>query len=126
MNGAYKCIKCNIESPYFKWVYLLVFQIADFTRSQWVTAFSETAESLIGKSANDLEIIKRENYDEYLEILNNLNLKSYIFKLRSNFETYIDDTHLKTSVLSFSPVKPILYIEKLLKDIKSVGRLLHS
>lgn len=124
LNGRYKCDRCVTEHNTFRWAYLLVFQIADFTGSQWVTAFSETAKSLFGMDACTLDRIKRENGDEYLNILNNLNLKSYIFKLRSNFETYNDDTRLKTSVLSYSSVEPILHTKKILNDIKSMSRLL--
>lgn len=124
LNGKYKCDRCATEYNTFRWAYLLVFQIADFTGSHWVTAFSETAKSLFGMDACRLDQIKRENGDEYLNILNNLNLKSYIFKLRSHFEMYKDDTRLKTSVLSYSSVEPILHTKKLLNDIKNMSRLL--
>lgn len=126
LNGKYKCDRCLIEHSTFRWAYLLVFQIADFTGSQWVTTFGETAESLFDMDACTLDQIRGENYDRYLDILNNLNLKSYIFKLRSNFETYNDDTRLKTSVLSYSSVNSILYTTKLLNDIKSMSRLLYN
>lgn len=124
-NGQYRCRKCSNDFYSYIWMYLLSFQIADFTGCHWVTAFREAAEGLLGMSADELHKIKTEDEEKYLDILNDLNLKSYIFNLRSHHEIFNDNTQLKTSVTSFSPVEPGLYSRKLLNDASKMSRLLY-
>uniref|UniRef100_A0A671U190 Replication protein A subunit n=1 Tax=Sparus aurata TaxID=8175 RepID=A0A671U190_SPAAU len=53
-NGLYRCEKCNREYPNFKYRLLLSANLADFGDNQWVTFFQETAEVLLGQSAETL------------------------------------------------------------------------
>lgn len=125
-DNLFKCCKCNINLNTFKWVLLLQIQLADFTGSQWAMVFKEIAESLLGFDSDQLQRLKVEDEDKFYDVLNELNLKTFVFKMRSNFETYNEKTHLKSSILSFSPVVPKFYTEKLITDIKKMSRMLND
>lgn len=82
-NGLFRCEKCARETPNYKWRlllsvsyilppifatdnirslldYLCLFQvkIADMSGEHWITCFQDTAEALLGRSADDLGAIK--------------------------------------------------------------------
>ncbi|BHF62589.1 60S acidic ribosomal protein P1 [Sparganum proliferum] len=58
LNGLYRCEKCARETPRYKWRPLLMVKIADFSGEQWITCFQDTAETLLGRTADDLGSMK--------------------------------------------------------------------
>lgn len=119
-NGIYRCEKCNREYSEFKWRLLLSASVADFTENQWVTCFQEAAEAILGVSAQELGSFKENDEDRYNEILTEANFKSYIFKLRTKMETYNEESRLKTTVVSVTPLDHVSYVKKILLDIKQM------
>ncbi|WVQ73180.1 hypothetical protein IAR50_002744 [Cryptococcus sp. DSM 104548] len=57
-GGSWRCEKCNrnYDAPIHR--YILNINVMDHTGSFWITAFNETAEQLMGISANDLMALK--------------------------------------------------------------------
>lgn len=123
-SGLFKCDKCDREYDSFKWTLLLSLNLADFTDSQWTVAFRETAESMIGCSAEQLSLIKEENEDKFLDVLSALHFQSFVFKLRSKVEVFNETSRLKTTVLEASPVEPVSYTKKLITDIRRMEQIL--
>ncbi|GIX74979.1 replication protein A 70 kDa DNA-binding subunit [Caerostris extrusa] len=119
-NGIYRCEKCNREYSEFKWRLLLSISIADFTENQWVTCFQEAAETILGVSAQELGSCKENDEERYNEILTEANFKSYIFKFRTKMETYNEESRLKTTVVTVTPLDPVTYTRKILSDIKQM------
>jgi len=54
----YRCEKCQQEFPKFKWRMILSVNLADNTGNQWVTCFQESAECVLGVSAEELGNMK--------------------------------------------------------------------
>ncbi|GFY04709.1 replication protein A 70 kDa DNA-binding subunit [Trichonephila clavipes] len=121
-NGIYRCEKCNREYSEFKWRLLLSASVADFTENQWVTCFQEGAEAILGVSAQELGSFKENDEERYNEILTEANFKSYIFKLRTKMETYNEESRLKTTVVSVTPLDHVSYVRKILSDIKQMEK----
>lgn len=57
-NGMYRCEKCQQEYPKFKWRMILSVNLSDHTGNQWVTCFQESAECILGVSAEELGNLK--------------------------------------------------------------------
>lgn len=62
--------------------------IGDWTSNRWVTCFSDLAEQLLGRSAQEIGDAMDNNPTEAEEIFSSINFHSYTFKLRSKVETY--------------------------------------
>ncbi|KAF8786558.1 replication protein A 70 kDa DNA-binding subunit-like [Argiope bruennichi] len=119
-NGIYRCEKCNREYSEFKWRLLLSVSVADFTENQWVTCFQEAAEGILGVSAQELGMCKETDEERYNEILTDANFKSYVFKLRTKMETFNEESRLKTTVVSATPIDHVTYVRKIISDIKQM------
>lgn len=124
-NGMYRCNKCNEDYTTFNWTLLLHLELADFSGTMSAVVFKDVAENLIGISSIELSKIKDEDEDKYYDILSALDLKSYIFKMRSNVEVYNGDSRLKSAVLNFDRVEAIFYTEKLMVDINRLSKILN-
>ncbi|CAI9740572.1 A 70 kDa DNA-binding subunit-like [Octopus vulgaris] len=118
-NNQYRCEKCDQEFPNFKWRLLLLTNIADYTGSQWVTCFQDSAESLLGVSADELGSLKEMDEFAFDQVFQEASFKSYIFNLRAKFETYNDETRLKTICVSATPVDWKTYGQRLIKEINN-------
>ncbi|XP_013121050.1 replication protein A 70 kDa DNA-binding subunit isoform X2 [Oreochromis niloticus] len=87
-NGLYRCEKCNREFPNFKYRLLLSANLADFGDNQWVTCFQETAEALLGHSAETLGHLRDTDEAAFDEVFQKANFTTHIFKNRVKLETY--------------------------------------
>ncbi|XP_040006826.1 replication protein A 70 kDa DNA-binding subunit-like isoform X6 [Xiphias gladius] len=87
-NGLYRCEKCNREFPNFKYRLLLSANLADFGDNQWVTCFQETAEALLGHSAETLGQFRDTDEAAFDEVFQKANFTTHIFKNRVKLETY--------------------------------------
>ena len=72
--------------------------IADFTDSTWVTCFQEAAETIIGRSAQELANIREQSEDEFNKIFQEFNFQNFTFKLRVKSETW----QVSISLLNFN------------------------
>nr|VZI41413.1 unnamed protein product [Spirometra erinaceieuropaei] len=68
-NGLYRCEKCARETPSYKWRLLLMAKISDISGEQWITCFQDTAEALLGRTADDLGSMKDAQDESRLRIV---------------------------------------------------------
>jgi len=87
-NGMYRCEKCNLESPEFKWRAMLSVNFADFSDQVWATCFQESAEIILGHKAEDLGPMTESNDNAFDMLVKEVVFKPYIVKFRSKMETY--------------------------------------
>lgn len=118
-NGRYRCEKCNREFPNFKYRLLLSANLADFGDNQWVTCFQDTAEVLLGLSAETLGQLKDTDEDAFDEVFQKASFKTHIFKNRVKLETYNDETRVKVTVMEVKPVDHRDYSRRILRNIYS-------
>ncbi|GAA6219810.1 replication protein A 70 kDa DNA-binding subunit isoform X2 [Lates japonicus] len=116
-NGLYRCEKCNREFPNFKYRLLLSANLADFGDNQWVTCFQETAEALLGHSAETLGQYRETDETAFDEVFQKANFTTHIFKNRVKLETYNDESRVKVTVMEVQPVDHREYSRRLLGNI---------
>ncbi|KAG7224581.1 hypothetical protein INR49_011334 [Caranx melampygus] len=97
-NGLYRCEKCDREFPNFKYRLILSANLADFGDNQWVTCFQETAEVLLGHSAESLGDLRETDEAAFDHVFQRANFSTYIFKNRVKLETY----NVSSSKLEYS------------------------
>lgn len=120
-NGLYRCEKCNRDFPNFKYRLLLSANLADFGDNQWVTCFQETAEVLLGHSAESLGHLRDTDEDAFDEVFQKANFTTHIFKNRVKLETYNDETRVKVTVLEVQPIDHREYSRRLLTNIHKLA-----
>ncbi|RKO86700.1 replication factor rfa1, partial [Blyttiomyces helicus] len=100
-NGnGWRCEKCDMLFPQPSHRYMMSCQVADHTGSTWVTAFNETAQAIIGKSADEMAMMKENDNPSFLAAVAAANFKTFDFKIRAKAETYQDEMRVKCNVMS--------------------------
>nr|XP_019952556.1 PREDICTED: replication protein A 70 kDa DNA-binding subunit-like isoform X3 [Paralichthys olivaceus] len=120
-NGMYRCEKCNREFPNFQYRLLLSANLADFGQNQWVTCFQETAEVLLGHSAQTLGELRDTDETTFDEVFQKAHFKTHIFKNKVKIETYNDETRVKVTVIEVQPLDHREYSRRLLSNIRSLA-----
>ncbi|XP_024120532.1 replication protein A 70 kDa DNA-binding subunit [Oryzias melastigma] len=120
-NGLYRCEKCNREFSNFKYRFLLSANLADFGDNQWVTCFQETAEVLLGHSAQALGQLRETDEAAFEQVFQNANFRTHIFKNRVKLETYHDESRVKVTVMEVLPVDHREYSRRLLSNIRRLA-----
>ncbi|XP_023272389.1 replication protein A 70 kDa DNA-binding subunit isoform X4 [Seriola lalandi dorsalis] len=120
-NGLYRCEKCNREFPNFKYRLLLSANLADFGDNQWVTCFQETAEVLLGHSAETLGELRDTDETAFDEVFQRTNFTEHIFKNRVKLETYNDESRVKVTVMEVQPIDHREYSRRLLSNIRKLS-----
>lgn len=121
-DGLYRCQKCNRDFPEFKHRLLLSANLADFWDNQWVTCFQETAEVLLGHSAEYLGQLRDTNEAEFDEVFQRANFSTHIFRNRVKLETYNDECRVKVTVMEVLPVDHREYSRRLVRNIYKLAR----
>ncbi|KAK5850856.1 hypothetical protein PBY51_001696 [Eleginops maclovinus] len=120
-NGMYRCEKCDREFPNFKYILLLIANLADFGDNQWVTCFQETAEALLGHSAETLGQLRDTDEAAFDEVFQKVNFTTHIFRNRVKLETYNDESRVKVTVMEVQPVDHREYSRRLLSNIRKLA-----
>ncbi|XP_068456650.1 replication protein A 70 kDa DNA-binding subunit-like isoform X2 [Clinocottus analis] len=116
-NGLYRCEKCGREFPNFKYRLLLSANLADFGDNQWVTCFQDTAEVLLGHTAETLGQLRDTDETAFDEVFQKVNFTTHLFRNRVKLETYNDESRVKVIVMEVQPVDHREYSRRLLSNI---------
>jgi len=119
-NGLFRCEKCNKEYPNYQWRMILNLNVADSSDNQWATCFQDTAEMILGKSADDIGKLREENEAAFDTMFTEATFKSFVFKLRSKMETYNDESRMKTVCVNATQVDFAEYNKHLIEDIEKM------
>merc|ERR1712080_461730 len=118
-NRSYRCEKCQADSPNFKWRLMLTMSIADCSESTWVTCFQDSAELLLGHTADQVAHLREQGEEQFNKVFQDCNFVPFTFNLRVKTETFNDESRLKTAVSKCSRVNLIEHNKKLVADIKA-------
>ncbi|BHF62212.1 60S acidic ribosomal protein P1 [Sparganum proliferum] len=121
LNGLYRCEKCARETPRYKWRPLLMVKIADFSGEQWITCFQDTAETLLGRTADDLGSMKDAQDETQLDsVFDSASFKSWIFRLRVKIDNSNSESRLSLVAVEVKPVVYADYTKQLRKMIDAL------
>lgn len=94
--------------------------VGDWIGNRWVTAFSETAEILFDKSAEEIGKMLEEDTTAAEKLFSEVSFKPKVLKLRSKAENYNDVWKTKISVLSVSDPNYKEFNKVLLTNIQRI------
>uniref|UniRef100_UPI00358FDBA4 replication protein A 70 kDa DNA-binding subunit-like n=1 Tax=Myxine glutinosa TaxID=7769 RepID=UPI00358FDBA4 len=121
-NGSYRCERCAREDTKFKYRLFLQVNLADVSDNQWVTCFHETAETILGQTAEKIGAWKEQGNEEAIEnVFHEATFKSYIFRLRVKMEHYNDEARLKAVMVDVHAIDHCEYGRKLIMDIRNMA-----
>lgn len=96
--------------------------ISDWTSNHWVTCFSDVAENMLDKTAQEIGDIFERDKEEADAILAALHFKSFVFKLRSGIKNFGDNTRNEIIIQTATPVIHSKYNDYLIKNIKRLTK----
>lgn len=119
MNGQWQCEKCNKSYDECRRRYMLSIVLQDTTGTNWFSAFDDTANKFLGKSADTLYSMKASgDQSGYDQAFNNGCFKTYLVKVRSKQETYQDESRVKSQILSVSNIDYVDESRQLIEAIQ--------
>jgi replication factor A1 len=118
-EDTYRCEKCDKEYPNCSQRYILSLLITDAGGGQWVTVFNDEAESLLGKTAKELQgFLDMGNEDEFNKVFKDANFKSYIFSCRAKADNHNDELRCRVTVSKAKPIDSIVECKYVMEEIE--------
>jgi replication factor A1 len=119
VSGQWRCEKCDANYPNCDPRYILRFLACDATGSEWLTAFNESAQLLIGRKASEMNDIKDADRAAFEAQFQQANFRQYVFKVRAKAESVQDSVQVKCHVLQADPINFRKEAQFLLSEINS-------
>lgn len=116
-GSGFNCEKCGWAGEACVYRYMLPCVACDGGANQWLSAFNDIAEILIGKKAGELKALKDADQHAYDAVIDGAQWKRYVMTLRAKVETYNDVSKLKVHIFRASPVNYANECKTLLADI---------
>lgn len=117
-SGAWFCESCNKTYPNMEPRYILSLLACDHTGSNWMTAFNESAVTLVGKTAQELKgYIDSNNLVAFNNAFTENNFKRYVFKCRAKADTHQDEIKVRVQVTAAEPINYVKESKMLLDEI---------
>lgn len=116
-GSGFNCEKCGWSGAHCVYRYMLPCVACDGGANQWITAFNDIAEQLIGMKAGELKAIKDGDVQAYEAVIDAAQWKRYVMTLRGKVETYQDQAKLKVHIIRAAPVNFVNESKTLLADI---------
>jgi replication factor A1 len=103
-TGKYYCAKTNSTYESYRPRYILRFAVMDHTGKQWMSCFHETAETMLGRPAEEMESLASDDGRGFEEMFEKATFKLWKLKVRGIIDSYQDERQIKYSVIEAKPV----------------------
>ncbi len=105
-DGLWRCEKCDVNHPEPRYRYILSCSVVDHTGQVWVTFFDETAQVVLGLSANELHRAKEEEMDngKFVKIMEDVQMREYSFRLSARQDNYNGVARIRYNVQQVAPL----------------------
>jgi replication factor A1 len=113
--GKWRCENCDKVFDKAQYRYVLSCNVSDYSGSMWLSGFDDTGRLIIGKSADDLNVIKEAGEDgsgdakAFTNIFHEATCQTYVFRCKAKMDSFRDEQRYVLPVLCFTSV---LSIEK--------------
>lgn len=114
---GFNCEKCGWAGEACVYRYMLPCVACDGGANQWLSAFNDMAEILVGMKAGELKAIKDADQHAYEAVIDGAQWKRYVMTVRGKVETYQDVSKLKVHIIRAAPVNYANEGKTLLADI---------
>lgn len=119
-DGHFSCERCNKTYDRCDWRYILNLAIADHSGSQWVSAFNDSAKTILDSDANDLAIRKEQEPARFEAVVERGRYTAYNFRVSLATEDYEGQSRLRVKLLTAAPLDYTVESKKLIAKIKSL------
>ncbi|KAF9398005.1 Replication factor A protein 1 [Mortierella sp. AD011] len=116
-SNGWRCEKCNLTHPEPEYRYIMGVNIADHTGHNWLQAFNDAGNIIVGRPAVELVM----NQQEIKPTFDRATFKSYIFRCRAKQETYGDEAKTRFTIVAATPVSWVDESKHILKELQSYG-----
>lgn len=99
--------------------YIMNLKIADHTGSQWMTAFDESGQVIIGKSANEMRQMKDNDIAMFQSVVDDAKFRPFVMRIQVREDEYKGETKLRYTISRCEPVSFASEARLLLQEIKS-------
>lgn len=86
-----------------------------------MTCFHETAEGILGHSAETLGQLKDTDEAAFDEVFRKVIFTTHVFRNRVKLETYNDESRVKATVMKVKPVDHREYSRRLISNIRKMA-----
>ncbi|CAF1246914.1 unnamed protein product [Rotaria sordida] len=125
-NGTFRCEKCNKTYNHFKWSYMISAEISDSTGAQWISAFRNEAETLLGISADEFGNHKLNQNENIIDdIFQKTMNRERIFKLRIKSDQYNDEQRMRLTCMRVSDIDWSSHGRRLIEEINQIESIQH-
>jgi len=118
--SEFRCEKCNKVYPNYKYRLMISMRLSDWSGQEWATAFQDTGETIVGQSADMLGSLKEQDDNKFDQVMNAVNFKTYVFKLRAKIDSYNDEEKLKCTIVN---VQEVDYESEAKRQIEVIRKL---
>jgi len=119
-DGLYHCGKCNRTSPTFEWCLMLSVQLADSTGSCWVTAFQDSAETILGKDMKELVQLFQRDEAKYSQLVETIYYKTVTLRVSVRAEEYNNEQRLRVNAARAYPFDRVKHNKRLFNIIDAL------
>ncbi|KAI9353553.1 hypothetical protein BDR26DRAFT_831801 [Obelidium mucronatum] len=103
-DSGWRCEKCQKAFPSPKYRYMMSCKTIDASGEQWISFFNDTAETLLGVSANELQAIQETDEDRFNAIVQAALWKQVTVRANCKVENFGDEGRLRVQGQSLEPI----------------------
>lgn len=103
-DGNWRCEKCDRSYPAPVRRYIFSANVADYTGQIWVSGFNEVGETLLGITADELDVIQNESEAGFKAVLSRAIGRVIDIGCRAKQETFNDSSRVRYTMTRLQPV----------------------
>jgi replication factor A1 len=119
-SGSWQCEKCQRQFDEPNYRYILNIGADDHTGMQYLTAFNDVGEKIMGATARELNELKDNdpvaNEARFAQVL----MRKFNFKIKAKTEMYQQEPKLRCVILEADPVDYVSDTARLIDEIKAM------
>eukprot|EP00941_MAST-03F_sp_MAST-3F-sp1_P004723 g4723.t1 len=101
--------------------YILPLCVSDSSGQQWITAFSDFAQMIVGKSANEMQELMTNDKEKFeAEMKERILFRQFVMRLRVKEERYNDQARMRMTIMRCQPVKYVLESRQMISAIQKM------
>ncbi|KAJ3352774.1 Replication factor A protein 1 [Allomyces javanicus] len=98
-GSGWRCEKCSVEHDAPEYRYIMTINVTDATGQVWLQAFNEAAQTILGKTASELNYLKEANPAEHDQVVQEAMFRPMRFRVRVKQETFQDEARARHAIM---------------------------
>jgi replication factor A1 len=118
MGGQWSCEKCNMQFDQCQRRYIATMTLADHSGNNWFSMFNESAEKLLGHTAEELYQFKTEGNEAAFDaVFSEALFKTFVCKIRVKQEQVNDELRVKCNVIAMNALDLVAESKQMIEAI---------